>query len=193
LRAIVDEARKYGKKVTAHAHGAEGAKNAIRAGVASIEHGSLLDDESLSMMKKRGVYLVADIYNGDYINEVGTRDEWPEETMQKNRDTTDAQREVFRKAVKMGVPIAYGTDSGVYPHGDNAKQLPYMVKYGMTTMQAVQSATINAARLLGWEKDVGAIAVGRYADMIAVDGDPLADISILVGPKAVMKGGEIVN
>ncbi|MGD9799057.1 MAG: amidohydrolase family protein [Parvularculaceae bacterium] len=193
LREIVEEARKYGKKVTAHAHGAQGAKNAIRAGVASIEHGSLLDDEALSMMKKRGVYLVADIYNGDYINEVGARDGWPEETMQKNRDTTDAQREVFRKAVKMGVAIAYGTDSGVYPHGDNAKQLPYMVKYGMTPMQAVQSATINAARLLGWEKDVGSIAPGRYADMIAVEGDPLSDISILVRSKTVMKGGEVVN
>ena len=193
MRAIVDEAKKYGKKVTAHAHGAEGAKAAIRAGVASIEHGSLLDDEALSMMKKRGVYLVADIYNGDYIDEVGTRDEWPAETMKKNRDTTDTQREVFRKAVKMGVNIAYGTDSGVYPHGDNAKQLPYMVKYGMTPMQAIQSATINAARLLGWESDVGAIAPGRFADMIAVDGDPLADINVLVGAKIVMKGGEIAD
>jgi len=193
MRAIVEEAKKYGKKVTAHAHGAEGAKNAIRAGVASIEHGSLLDDEALSMMKKRGVYLVADIYNGDYIDEVGTRDGWPAETLQKNRDTTDTQREVFRKAVKMGVKIAYGTDSGVYPHGDNAKQLPYMVKYGMTPIQAIAAATVNAARLLGWEQDVGAIAVGRYADMIAVDGDPIADINALTGAKIVMKGGEIVD
>jgi imidazolonepropionase-like amidohydrolase len=193
MRAIVDEAKKYGKKVTAHAHGAEGAKAAIRAGVASIEHGSLIDDETLSMMKKRGVYLVADIYNGDYINEIGTRDGWPEETLRKNRDTTDTQREVFRKAVRMGVNIAYGTDSGVYPHGDNAKQLPYMVKYGMTPIEAIQSATINAARLLGWEKDVGAIAVGRYADMIAVESDPLADINALAGSKIVMKGGVIVN
>lgn len=193
MRAIVDEAKKHGKKVTAHAHGAEGAKAAIRAGVQSIEHGSLLDDEALSMMKKRGVYLVADIYNGDYIDEIGTRDEWPAETLQKNRDTTDTQREVFRKAVRMGVKIAYGTDSGVYPHGDNAKQLPYMVKYGMTPMQAIQAATINAAALLGWEKNVGAIRAGAYADMIAVDGDPLADINALVGEKIVMKGGEIVD
>ena len=193
MRAIVDEAKKYGKKATAHAHGAEGAKAAIRAGVASIEHGSLIDDETLSMMKKRGVYLVADIYNGDYIDEIGARDEWPAETLQKNRDTTDTQREVFRKAVKMGVNIAYGTDSGVYPHGDNALQLPYMVKYGMTPMQAVQSATISAARLLGWEKDVGALSPGHYADMIAVDGDPLADINALVGEKIVMKGGKIVD
>lgn len=193
MRAIVDEARGYGKFVTAHAHGAEGAKMAVRAGVRSIEHGSLLDDEALSMMKKRGVWLVADIYNGDYIDEVGTREHWPAETMQKNRDTTDTQREVFRKAVKMGVRIAYGTDSGVYPHGDNAKQLPYMVKYGMTPMQAVQSATISPALLLGWEKDIGSISAGKYADMIAVDGDPLADINVLLGEKIVMKGGEIVE
>lgn len=193
LRAIVEEARKYGKKVTAHAHGAEGAKNAIRAGVQSIEHGSILDDEALSMMKKRGIFLVADIYNGDYIDEIGTRDGWPEETLRKNRETTETQRAVFTKAVKMGVKIAYGTDGGVYPHGDNARQLPYMIEYGMTPMQAIQSATIRAAELLGWEKDVGAVKVGAYADMIAVDGDPLADISVLTGAKIVMKGGEVIE
>ncbi|MFZ5615872.1 MAG: amidohydrolase family protein [Pseudomonadota bacterium] len=193
MRAIVEEAAKYGKRVTAHAHGAEGAKAAIRAGVQSIEHGSLLDDEALSMMKKRGVVLVADIYNGDYIDEVGTRDGWPEETLRKNRETTQTQRDVFRKAVRMGVRIAYGTDSGVYPHGNNAKQLPYMVKYGMTPIEAIRSATIEAARLLGWEKDVGAVRTGAFADMIAVDGDPLADINVLVGDKIVMKGGVIVK
>lgn len=193
MRAIIEEASAYGKRVTAHAHGAEGAKAAIRAGVQSIEHGSLLDEEALKMMKKRGVALVADIYNGDYIDEVGTRDEWPEETLRKNRETTDEQREVFRNAVKMGVKIAYGTDSGVYPHGDNAKQFPYMVEYGMTPMQAIQSATLNAAELLGWKQDVGAVAVGRYADMIAVDGDPLTDINLLIGAKRVMKGGKIVD
>lgn len=193
MRAIVDEARHYGKKVTAHAHGAEGAKAAIRAGVHSIEHGSILDDEALSMMKKRGVYLVADIYNGDYIDEVGTRDGWPAETLRKNRETTDTQRDVFRKAVRMGVKIAYGTDSGVYPHGDNAKQLPYMVRYGMTPMQAIRSATIVAADLLDWRADVGSIAPGKFADMIAVDGDPLADIAALTGAKIVMKGGVLVD
>lgn len=189
MKAIVDEAKRYGKKVTAHAHGAEGAKMAVRAGVASIEHGSLLDDEALRMMKSRGVFLVADIYNGDYINEVGTAEDWPEETMQKNRDTTDTQREVFNKAVKMGVKVAYGTDSGVYPHGDNAKQMPYMVRHGMTPMRAIQSATLHAAELMGWQGDVGAISQGRYGDMIAVDGDPLDDISILSEVKGVIKGG----
>ncbi len=193
MRAIVEEATNYGRKVTAHAHGAAGAKAAIRAGVQSIEHGSILDDEALSMMKKRGVVLVADIYNGDYIDEVGARDRWPEETLRKNRETTQTQRAVFRKAVRMGVKIAYGTDSGVYPHGQNARQLPYMVKYGMTPVEAVQSATINAADLLGWRADVGSIAPGKFADMIAVDGDPLTDISALTGAKIVMKGGEIVN
>ncbi|WP_428410700.1 amidohydrolase family protein [Hyphococcus sp.] len=193
MRAIVDEAKKYGKNVTAHAHGAEGAKMAVRAGAASIEHGSLLDDEALRMMKSRGVFLVADIYNGDYINEVGAREHWPEETMQKNRDTTDTQREVFRKAVQMGVKIAYGTDSGVYPHGDNAKQMPYMVRYGMSPMQAIQSATLHSAELLDWEKDTGAISAGRYADMIAVEGDPLEDISILSDVKGVIKGGREIH
>jgi imidazolonepropionase-like amidohydrolase len=193
MRAVVEEARKHGKFVTAHAHGAEGAKMAIRAGVRSIEHGSLLDDEALRMMKSRGVWLVADIYNGDYIDEVGNREGWPEETLRKNRETTDTQREVFRKAVKMGVRIAYGTDSGVYPHGDNAKQFPYMVKYGMTPMQAIEAATLSAARLLGWENDVGAIIPGRYADMIAVKGDPTANIEAIMRPEAVMKGGVVVD
>ena len=193
MRAIVEEARRHGKKVAAHAHGADGAKAAIRAGALSIEHGSILDDEALSMMKKRGVFLVADIYNGDYINEIGARDRWPAETLRKNRETTDTQRAVFRKAVKMGVRIAYGTDAGVFPHGDNARQFPYMVTYGMTPMQAIRSATIDAADLLGWSKDVGSIAPGKYADMIAVEGDPLADISALAGDKAVMKGGVLVD
>ncbi len=193
MRAIVEEARSYGKKVTAHAHGADGAKSAIRAGVNSIEHGSILDDEALAMMKKRGVALVADIYNGDYIDEIGTRDGWPKETLRKNRDTTGTQREVFKKAVKMGVTVAYGTDSGVYPHGDNARQFPYMVRYGMTPMQAIRSATIVAAGVLGWSDKVGSIAPGKYADMIAIDGDPLTDIGAMTQAKIVMKGGKIVE
>ncbi|MEQ8934330.1 MAG: amidohydrolase family protein [Amphiplicatus sp.] len=193
MRAIIEEANKYGVPVTAHAHGAEGAKAAIRAGVRSIEHGSLLDDEALRMMKSKGVWLVADIYNGDYIDEVGTREKWPEETLRKNRETTDTQRAVFQRAVKMGVKIAYGTDSGVYPHGDNAKQFPYMVKYGMTSMQAIQAATTSPAALLGWSEDVGAVSPGKYADMIAVAGDPLSDISVLSDVIGVMKGGVIVK
>ena len=193
MRIAVEEAKKYGVKVTAHAHGAEGAKMAIRAGVASIEHGSLLDAEALDMMKKAGVYLVADIYNGDYIEEVATHDGWPEETLRKNRETTDTQREVFRLATKKGVKIAYGTDAGVYPNGLNARQFRNMVKYGLTPMQAIQSATLWAADLIGWPKQVGAISTGHWADMVAVSSDPLADITVLENVSHVMKGGAVVR
>jgi imidazolonepropionase-like amidohydrolase len=179
--------------VTAHAHGAKGIKNAIKAGVRSIEHASLIDDEGLQMAKDAGVWLVMDIYNGDYIDDVGTKEGWPAEYLRKNRETTDVQREGFAKAVKMGVKLAYGTDSGVYPHGDNAKQFAYMVRYGMTPMQAIQSATIDAAMLLGKEYEVGSITPGRFADLVAVKGSPLADIRVLEKVEAVMKGGEVVD
>jgi len=136
---------------------------------------------------------VMDIYNGDYIDDIGTREKWPEEYLRKNRETTDVQRARFTQAVKMGVPIAYGTDSGVYPHGHNAKQFAYMVRYGMTPMQAIQSATIRAAELLGKDSELGSIAPGRFADLVAVDGDPLGDIRILENVAHVMKGGNIVR
>ncbi len=191
LRAAVVEAAKYGAQVTSHAHGAEGIKNALRAGIQSIEHGSLIDDEGIAMMKKQGTYLVADIYNGDYIADIGIKQGWPAEYLRKNNETADAQRIGFRKAVAAGVKMAYGTDSGVYPHGWNAKQLPYMVKYGMTPMQAIQSATIEAARLLKWESQVGSIRPGKYADIIAVKGDQLGDLTQYEKVEFVMKGGEI--
>ena len=193
MRAAVEEAARRGTYATAHAHGAEGIKAAVRAGVRSIEHGSLIDDEGIALMKARGTWLVADIYDGDFIDEVGTRQGWPAETLRKNRDTTDAQRQGFRKAVKAGVRIAYGTDAGVYPHGLNARQLPYMVRYGMTPMQALQSATTSAAALMGKSADVGAASPGHYADLIAVKGDPLADIAILTAVAKVMKGGVVVK
>ena len=193
IRSAVAEAARHGTYATAHAHGAEGIKTAVRAGVRSIEHGSLLDDEGIALMKKHGTWLVADIYNGDYIEAVGTREGWPAETLRKNRETTDTQREAFRKAVKAGVRIAYGTDAGVYPHGQNARQFAYMVRYGMTPMQALRSATIDAAELLGWQKDVGAVSPGRYADMVAIDGDALTDIDVLTKVAAVMKGGRLVD
>lgn len=189
LRAAVTEASKYGAQVTSHAHGAEGIKNAIRAGVQSIEHGSLIDDEGIAMMKKQGTYLVSDIYNGDYIAEVGQHEGWPEEYLRKNEETTEAQRSGFRKAAAAGVKIAYGTDSGVYPHGWNAKQLPYMVKYGMTPMQAIQSATIDAARLLRWDDKVGSIKKGKYADIIAIRSRDLGDLTQFEKVEFVMKGG----
>lgn len=193
LRAAVQEAEKYGAQVTAHAHGAEGIKNAIRAGVQSIEHGSLLDDEGIALMKKQGTYLVADIYNGDYIREVGKLENWPAEYLRKNDETTEAQRAAFRKAVAAGVKIAFGTDAVVYPHGWNARQLPYMVKYGMTSMQAIQSATIEAARLMKWSDKVGSISPGKYADIIAVKGNALDDLTKFSDVQFVMKGGEIVK
>ena len=193
MRAAVDVAKEHGSYATAHAHGAEGIKAAIRAGVRSIEHASLIDDEALRMAKDAGVWLVMDIYNGDYIDDVGSKEGWPEEYLRKNRETTDVQREGFAKAIKLGVKIGFGTDSGVYPHGMNAKQFAYMVRYGMTPMQAIQSATIEAAKVMGKEGDIGSIAAGRFADLIAVKGDPLADIRLLEEIEAVMKSGVLVK
>lgn len=193
MKAVVDTAAKRGVYVTAHAHGAQGIKNAITAGVRSIEHASLIDDEALKLAKAKGTWLVMDIYNGDYIDDIGTKEGWPEEYLRKNRETTDVQRAGFAKAVKMGVKIAYGTDSGVYPHGVNGRQFAYMVRYGMTPMQAIQSATIRAAELLGKEHELGSISPGRFADLVAVKADPLADISALEAVDHVMKGGEIIR
>nr|WP_295107483.1 amidohydrolase family protein [uncultured Caulobacter sp.] len=193
IRAAVEETAKRGTYATAHAHGAEGVKTAVRAGVRSIEHGSLIDDEGVALMKAKGAFLVADIYNGDFIDTYGRQHHWPDGMIRKNRETTDAQREGFRKAVKAGVKIAYGTDAGVYPHGWNARQMPYMVKYGMTPMQAIQSATTVAAELMNKTGQVGCNTVGCYADLIAVAGDPIADVSVLANIPKVMKGGAVVK
>ncbi len=194
IRAAVEEAAARGSFVAAHAHGAEGIRRAVRAGVRSIEHGSYLGDEGIALMRRHGTWLVADVYNGDYIDEIGRRDGWPAEILRKNLETTDIQRQAFRRAVRAGVNIAFGTDSGVYPHGENARQFAYMVRHGMTPMQAIQSATINAARLLGREAEIGSLQSGRRADLIAVAGDPLADIDLLrTGIVAVMKDGVLVR
>ena len=187
LQAAVDEARKFGLRVAAHAHGAQGIKNAIRAGVASIEHGTLLDDEGIALMKTHGTYLVADIYDEDCIQGSGR----PQDFLQHDAGLAEAQRQNFRKAVQAGVKVAYGTDAGVCPHGQNAKQFAYMVRYGLTPMQAIQSATIWAADLLGKKDALGSISPGKRADMIAVDADPLADIRALEQVKFVMKDGQI--
>jgi imidazolonepropionase-like amidohydrolase len=193
VRAAVEEAAAHGVFVAAHAHGAEGIKVAIRAGVRSVEHGSLIDDEGITLLADTGTYWVADLYDGDWIEEVGTRDAWPAETLEKNRQTTDAQREGFEKAVAAGVRLAYGTDSGVYPHGLNARQLPYLVRYGMTSAEAVRSATVVAAELMGWGVRVGRLAPGFAADLVAVAGDPLADVGVLADVPIVMKGGIVVK
>lgn len=192
IRAAVTEAAKRGKFVAAHAHGAEGIKRAVRAGVRSIEHGSLIDDEGIALMKQHGTWLVADIYDGDYIEAEGRRAGWPAEILRKNAQTTEAQREGFRKAVRAGVHIAFGTDAGVYPHGDNARQFAYMVRWGMTSLQAIRSATIDAARLLGREQELGSIAPGKAADLVAVACDPLAQVECLRQVRGVIKAGQPV-
>jgi imidazolonepropionase-like amidohydrolase len=191
IRAAVEQAAEYGTYVATHAHGAEGIKRAARAGVRSIEHGSLMDDEALALMKERGTWLVADIWNGDFTDSVGREQKWPEDILRKNTETTEIQRVGFRKAVALGVKVAYGTDSGIYPHGLNAMQLPYMVKYGMSPMQAIQSATISAADLMQWKDSVGSITPGKYADIIAVEGDAMADLARFGKVGFVMKGGTI--
>jgi imidazolonepropionase-like amidohydrolase len=191
MNAIVEEAKMWGKRVAAHAHGAEGIKRAVRAGVTSIEHGSLIDDEGVKMMKERGTYLVADIYNDDYILAEFAKLGYPEKIIEKERMVGRTQRENFQKAAKAGVKLAFGTDAGVYPHGWNAKQFAHMVKWGLTPMQAIQTATVNAADLLGWNDKVGVIAPGAFADIIAVDGDPLKDVTELERVKFVMKGGVV--
>lgn len=192
MQAACDQAKSMGKYCIAHAHGAEGVKAAIRAGARTIEHASLVDDEGLRMATERGVWLDMDIYDGDWIDEVGTRDHWPAEYLQKNRDTTDFQRQGFAKAVKLGVPLTFGTDAGVYPHGYNARQFGYMVRYGMTPMQALQSATSEAAKALGRD-DLGSVIPGHVADFVAVNSDPLRDLTVLQCVAGVIQGGRLVN
>jgi len=191
MQAIVDESHMHDRKVAAHAHGNEGIKRAILAGVDSIEHASFLDEEAVRMGIDNGTVFVLDIYNTEYTLEQGAANGVPEENINKEREVGTRQRESFALAVRMGAKVAYGTDSGVYPHGDNGKQFARAVRFGMTPAQAIQSATIVAAELLGWEDRVGVIAPGMYADIVAVDGDPLADIAELEDVDFVMKGGVV--
>ncbi len=193
VEAAVDEAWRQGVYVAAHAHGTEGIKVAIRAGVRSIEHGSLIDDEGIDLLVAHGTYLVADVYDGDWIAEEGARAGWPAETMAKNELTTQAQRDGFTKAVRAGARIAFGTDSGVYPHGRNAIQFGYQVRLGQSPLEAVRSATIVAAEAMGWEDRVGSLQPGRFADLVAFGSDPLADVDTLRAPTAVFKGGTPVG
>ncbi|MSQ97672.1 MAG: amidohydrolase family protein [Xanthomonadales bacterium] len=191
MQAIVDEAHTHGRKVAAHAHGTEGIKRAITAGVDSVEHASYLDDEAIAMAKKNGTWLAMDIYNTEYTTAEGKANGVPEENIAKDRAVGAAQRDSFSRAVKAGVKMVYATDAGVYPHGSNGKQFAFMVQFGMTPLQAIQSATVNAAELLGWQDHVGQIAPGFYADLIAVKGDPLQDVRVLEDVGFVMKGGVV--
>jgi imidazolonepropionase-like amidohydrolase len=193
MQAIVNESHKLGRKVAAHAHGASAIRDAILAGVDSVEHSSLIDDEGIRLAREKGTYLVMDIYNDDFILSEGAKAGMLPESIEKEKALGQLQRDNFRKAFQGGAKMAFGTDAGVYPHGDNARQFAYMVKYGMTSMQAIQAATINAADLLGWKDRVGSIAVGKFADIIAVKGDPVANAAELTKVSFVMKGGAVVR
>lgn len=189
IAAVVEVGHTAGIKVTAHAHGAQSIKDAILAGVDSIEHASLADDEAIALAAERKVAFSMDVYNGDYIATVGREEGWPEEFLRKNDETVEEQRIVFRKAYEAGVPIIYGTDSAVYPHGDNALQFAIMVGLGMAPMDAIKTSTSVAAEYIGWQRDVGAIEAGRFGDVIAVRGNPLEDIRVLQKVPVVIKGG----
>jgi imidazolonepropionase-like amidohydrolase len=191
MKMAVDEAHRAGRKVAAHAHGTQGIKDAVRAGVDSIEHGSLIDAEGIEMMKARGTYLVADIYNDDYILGKAVEFGLPKESVDKEKSLGRLQRENFAKAVAAGVKIAFGTDAGVYPHGDNAKQFDYMVKFGMTPAGAIRAATSSAADLIDRTHDVGTLEAGKYADLIAVAANPLERVESLEHVSFVMKGGKV--
>jgi imidazolonepropionase-like amidohydrolase len=193
MKAIVDEAHMLGLRVAVHAHGTSGIKDALRAGVNTIEHASLADEEAFALAKQHGAYFSMDIYDDDYILAEGEKNGVFKESLEKERQIGRKQRETFRAALKAGVKMIFGTDGGVYPNGDNAKQFVTMVTWGMTPMQAIQAATVTAAEALGRSGDVGAIAAGRYGDLIAVAGDPLADVSVLQSVGFVMKGGEVVK
>ena len=192
MRAAVEEAHQWGLQVAAHAHGAAGIKDAIRAGVNTIEHASLIDDEGIALAKKHGAWLSMDIYNGTYTAAEGKKNGVLEDNLRKDREVTELQRQNFKKAHAAGVKMVFGTDAGVHPHGGNAKQFAVMVQYGLTPLQAIQAATVNAAEALA-RKDIGVVEPGRYADMVAVKGDPLVDVTVLEAPAAVIQGGAVVK
>lgn len=191
MKALCDEAHMWGKKACAHAHGTEGIKMAVKAGVSSVEHCSLVDDEGIKLMKTKGVYLVPTIFAVDYIIEKYSEKGFPPKIIEKAKKLRVQKNECFKKAVKAGVKVAYGTDASVIPNGMNAKDFKLMVEMGMTPMQAIQSATMNAADLLDMKTKVGSLAKGKYADIVAVYGNPIEDISILERVRFVMKDGVV--
>lgn len=193
MKALVDEAHQLGLKVAVHAHGTAGINDAIRAGADTIEHCSLADAESFKLAKQHGTWFSMDVYNDDYILSEGAKNGVFAESLEKERAIGRKQRETFKAAHAAGVKMVFGSDGGVYPNGDNGKQFATMVQWGMTPIEAIRAATVNAAEALGRANDVGAIAVGRYGDIIAVDGDPLADVGLLQRASFVMKGGQVVK
>jgi imidazolonepropionase-like amidohydrolase len=191
MQAIVEEAHKLERRVAAHAHGTEGIKLAIRAGVDSVEHCSFIDEEGIRLARERGTYLVFDIYNDDYILQEGLKVGMLPESIEKEKLVGRLQRENFRKAYLAGARLAFGTDGGVYPHGDNWKQFPYMVEFGMKPIEAIRAATLVNAELLGLAGKAGAVEAGHWADIVAIDGDPLADIRRMQHVRFVMKAGQV--
>jgi imidazolonepropionase-like amidohydrolase len=191
MKAMVDEAAMWGRKVAAHAHGAEGIKRAVRAGVASIEHGSILDDEAIQLMKEHGTYLVPTAYVGFAVEEHAKEWKLPEKLVIKAKSINAEKLQWLSKAIQAGVKIAYGTDAGVFPHGENGKDFRYLVQAGMSPMRAIQAATIEAATLIGRPEKIGSLAPGRFADLVAVNTDPLADITVLEKIPFVMKAGVV--
>jgi len=191
LQAIVDEAHNFGLRVEAHAHNAQGIKNAIRAGVASVEHATLIDDEGIALAKQHGTYLDMDIYDEECIQEAGKKGTIPADFLEHDRELGEKHRQNFRKAVAAGVKMSFGTDLGVCPYGSSPKQFAFMVKYGMTPMQAIQAATTNAADLLGHSSEIGSVKPGKFADIVAVSGDPLQNIGVLENLDFIMKDGKV--
>ena len=192
MKAIADEAHMLGIRVAAHAHGDEGIRTAILAGIDTIEHASLASDATIQLAKQHGTWFDMDIYNDDYILATGTKNGTEQQSLDKERAIGLKQRQTFQRAVKAGVKMIFGTDAGVYPHGDNGKQFAKMVQWGMTPLQAIQAATLNASEALG-RSDVGVIEPGRYGDLVAVRGDPLRDVTVLEHVDAVVKGGQLVK
>ena len=193
MQAIVAEAHKLGRKVAAHAHGTESIKDAIRAGVDSVEHCSLIDEEGIRLAREKGTFLIFDIYNDTFILEYGAKVGMLPESLEKERKIGQLQRDNFRKAVAAGARMAFGTDGGVYPHGDNARQFIYMVEYGMKPLDAIRSATVNAAELMGLKDRAGILEPGHWADLIAVNGNPIENIQVLEKVGFVMKAGRIYH
>jgi imidazolonepropionase-like amidohydrolase len=192
MKAIAEEAHMWGLKVAAHAHGASGIRDAALAGIDTIEHASLIDDEGIAAAKKMGTWLSMDIYNTEYTQSEGPKNGVMEDNLRKDREIAEVQRQGFKRALAAGVKMVYGTDSGVYPHGDNGKQFAIMVRYGATPLQAIQAATINASEALGRQGKVGVVAAGAFGDLVGVRGDPTRDVTLLEKPAFVMKGGETV-
>ena len=193
MKAIVETAHGLGRKVAAHAHGAGGIKLAVLAGVDSIEHGSYINDEDIQLMKEHGTYLVPTVYLGDWLMENYTSLAMTPNMIEKAKLVLPIARENIARAFKGGVKVAFGTDSAVYPHGLNAREFAVMVKLGLTPLESIRAATVNAADLLGWADRAGTLEPGKFADLIAVDGDPLADVRVLETVRFVMKGGEVVK